>query len=216
MTAEAVHQICIIDGFGLPSAMPEPIGENIHSFQTLQTGFDHRLWSGEDVRDLIKARFDNDVLKSFDLLLPYSYKCDLARLCVTYIHGGLYADLGMRLVRRFEPPTSMGFAGFRSLSFLTSSWTTVSNGIFLTRPGRAELLESIQAIVRNCRARNYDAGPLYPTGPVLFGRSIAAAMLRSIAAGGVDDQWMGEVRRDPDGSGATHHFARTVQSSPST
>lgn len=206
-TARTIHQICIVEGYGLPAFLPESIGQNITSFRSIQTGYAHKLWTGEEIRDFLRREFDQKLLRSFDRLRPYSYKCDLARLCILYRFGGLYADLGMRLIHRYEPPTGMGFAAFRSLSFLTPSWTTMSNGIFFAEPGRRELLIALESVVRNCLAGHYGAGPLHPTGPVLFGRAIAMAMLERTALDGVDDQWIGEVRFAPDGSGTTHHVA---------
>ena len=165
----------------------------------------YRMWCGEELRDLIKKNFESDVLQAFDLLKPYSYKSDLGRMCIAFQNGGIYADLGMRFIRPFRPPSQAGIAAFRSLSFLTDSWTTMSNGIFWAASGRAELEITIRAIVRNVHDRYYGTNPLCPTGPVTFGRAIAHVAVQQGRLEQTSDQWIGEVRRISEKSLSTCH-----------
>ncbi|AWI89190.1 hypothetical protein C0214_13535 [Methylobacterium sp. DM1] len=202
-----LHQIYIVDGLQPPTEIPEFVQYNTKSMQDLHPKANYHLWCGDEIREFLNSSFDNDVLQSFDKLKPYAYKCDLARLCVVYEHGGIYADLGMRFIRPFLPPQHAGFAAFRSLSFLTDSWTTASNGLFWSRPRRKELEYSINAIIQNVRDEYYGTNPLCPTGPVLFGRSIARVAAETGRLELESDQWIGEVRRVSEKSLSTCHIA---------
>ena len=52
---------------------------------------------------------------------------------------------------------------------------------------------AIDYVVENCARRFYGASPLYPTGPVLFGRALAAALAERRQRDDADDQWIGRI-----------------------
>tara|TARA_Y100001970_G_scaffold271223_1_gene366118 strand:+ start:569 stop:1183 length:615 start_codon:yes stop_codon:yes gene_type:complete len=41
-------------------------------------------------------------MKAYDMLIPSAYKADLWRLCVLYIHGGIYGDLTQTFLREYD------------------------------------------------------------------------------------------------------------------
>jgi hypothetical protein len=143
---------------------------------------------------MIAEKFEPDVLQAFDLLRPYAYKADLARYCLLYIFGGLYVDLSIRPVNALKPPYGVGLATFRDYDFLSPSWTAITIGILWAVPGRQEFRIAIDYILDNCRTRYYGSNPLYPTGPVLLGRAMAAAMTAKRQQQDADDQWVGICR----------------------
>ncbi|MGH7048533.1 MAG: glycosyltransferase [Stellaceae bacterium] len=150
---------------------------------------------GTSFTRLLPKNFEPAVLQAFDRLRPFAYKCDLARLCLLYLYGGLYADLAMRAVSPIVAPDGIEFVAFRAMRFLSPRWTAMSNGLIWAEPRRLEMRLAIDFTLENCQLRYYGANPLYPTGPVLFGHAVAAASARLSMAAAIDDQWIGELRR---------------------
>jgi Glycosyltransferase sugar-binding region containing DXD motif len=194
-SVQQIHQILINDTFCLPSELPPVIQENTASFRTVYPHAQYRLWSGAELRDMISENFEFSVVDAFDLLKPFSYKCDLARFCLLYQYGGLYADLAMRAVSPIAAPEGIEFVAFKALRFLSPRWTAMSTGLIWAKPRRREMQFAIDYIVENCQLHYYGANPLYPTGPVLFGHAVAAVSARMSMAAAIDDQWIGELRR---------------------
>lgn len=181
-----IFQILIRDGQDFPAELPALVESNVRSIRSAHPDAVHQLLSGNEARSFIAAHFDSDVVAAYDLLKPYSYKADLARYCLMFIQGGLYVDLGIRFLTRFEPPLGTGLAVFRDLLTGPGPWG-VSNGLVYARAGRPELRTAIDLVVQNCKDRYYGATCLDPTGPGLFGRAIA------ICNNGLD-YWVGDTR----------------------
>ena len=188
-----IHQIFINEDDTLPK-FPLVIRENIRSVKVCYPKARYKLWGITELEAFIEENFDADVLECFKLLKPYAYKADLARYCLVYIYGGLYIDVGLRLLQPVEAPIGFGFLGFRDLLNGTSMWNAVSNGLFWTQNShRRELMLAIDSIVKNVRAKFYGANPLYPTGPVLLGKSISTIMTDSDCYQ-QNEFWIGEVK----------------------
>ncbi|ACI50449.1 hypothetical protein Gdia_0658 [Gluconacetobacter diazotrophicus PA1 5] len=189
-----VHQITILGNGKLPDNLPKIIENNISCIKEFYPDSEYKMWSGEDIRQFLLKNFSEEVLWAYDKIKPYAYKCDLARLCVLYIHGGMYIDLGVRLMNKWDIPSAKGLAAFRDVPFITPSWTALQNGLIWSLPGRPELKKAIDWIVENCRTRYYGSQPLYPTGPVLFGRACVATMVERGQNKSADDQHVGNCR----------------------
>ncbi|MFT8344943.1 glycosyltransferase [Gluconobacter oxydans] len=187
-----IHQIMIVDGGEIPEKIPEAFHINAIEIQELHKNIPYKMWGGTSVRELIKNNFDKSVLDTYDTLVPYAYKCDLARLCVLYVEGGLYVDLGVKLMREFKIPENVEFCVFRDLYQETNGFM-MQNGLIFSEKGRPELLHSINWIVQNCMNRYYGLNSLYPTGPVQLGRAVALVSATS-GPGGCPVQWIGECR----------------------
>jgi hypothetical protein len=174
--------------------LPPAIAENIASARAHHPAFRPRLWSGSALRETIAENFPPEVGEAFERLRPYAFKADLAKYCLLYLHGGLYVDLGIRLLSQFHPPAGAGLATFRDPDFLSPSWTAVGCGVIWAKPRRREFEIAIDYIVDNCRTKYYGASSLYPTGPALFGRAMIAAMAERKQRDDADDQWVGVAR----------------------
>ena len=189
-----LHQIFLVNGYDLPATLPPIIAQNTAALRSLYPDAEYRLWNGHTLRAMIAENFEPEVLAAFDLLGPYSFKADLARFCLLFLHGGLYVDLGIRFMNTLRPPVGIGLASFRDYDLMSRSWTAVAGGITWVVPGRRELRIAIDYVVENCRTKYYGSSPLYPTGPVLFGRALIAAMAEKRQGDDADDQWIGVSR----------------------
>lgn len=163
--------------------LPLGIIENINSFRRVHPGIPHQLFTISTIRKLIYDHFDAEVLAAFDGLKPFAYKSDLARYCIMYRYGGVYADISTYFLKPWSldhltsldhKATSctlaqMGlFQDFQSASI----WDT-NNGIFSSPPRHKALVMAIKLICENMKASYYGKNSLCPTGPVLFGKAIA-------------------------------------------
>lgn len=186
-TIEDIFQIFIQDDTGLPQEFPAKVARNMRSLRNAHPQAAYHLLKGDDIPGFLAAHFASDVLDAYQSLVPYAYKCDLARLCLLFVKGGLYVDLGIRLIRPLQPPLQSGLVAFRDLMVSSkNSWAVLSGLLFVT-PGRAELRTAIDLIVQNCKDRYYGATPLDPTGPSLFGRALAICNTAS-------DHWLGDTQ----------------------
>lgn len=189
-----IHQIMILDGGDVPENLPDMIVSNIESIKSLYPRARYHLWSGDEIRQFIFEHFTREVLEVYDDLVPFAYKADLARYCLLKIYGGMYVDLGIRLMNKWEIPIRKGVAAFKDVPFVTASWTTMQNGLLWSLPNRKEFIDVIDRIVKNHRQKYYGLNPLYPTGPVLLGKVFARVMIENGRKPQADDQHIGSCR----------------------
>ena len=155
---------------GAPLSLPPAVERNIASFQAHHPGMAHRLFDDEAIRDFLRHHMEADIVWAYEQLLPYAYRADLARLCLLYEFGGVYADLSV-FFHAGWPIRPGKLAVFRDRAVI-APWI-VSNTVISAPPRFAALEAAIRMIVSNCQRRYRGASALCPTGPVLFGKAIA-------------------------------------------
>ncbi|MBV1774388.1 hypothetical protein KSF73_01540 [Burkholderiaceae bacterium DAT-1] len=170
-----IFQITIIDNKSTPQSYPQEITENFNSVKLHYPDANHVLLDTNDILAFLEQHFEAEVLDAFNLLAPYAYKADLARYCLLYIYGGLYIDVGIRLLNRLIIPIDKKFYLFRDLTHSSNTPWAVSNGIFFANAGCNELRIAIDLVLDNIRKRFYGPNSLHTTGPALFGRAFAIA-----------------------------------------
>lgn len=189
-----LHQIFIVDDFVLPRSFSPTIQHHIDVARSLYPQAAYKMWSGNEIREFIKRHFSKDVLKAFDTLTPYAYKSDLARYCLMYIYGGLYFDLSMYMLNRWQIPRQCGVAAFYETYDGMECWASLQNSLLWSLPKRKEWKVLIEKIVSNCRNRYYGPHDHYVTGSPLLGRSFATVISENSNMLDIDDQYIGEVR----------------------
>ncbi len=187
-----IHQIFINEDDTIPD-FPLFIQENIRSVKVWYPEAKYQLWNRLELEAFIGQNFAPEVLKAFQMLKPFAYKADLARYCLLYIFGGLYIDVGLRLLKPINPPTEYGLIAFQDVQNSTCLWVSVINGLIWAKPKRNEFLIAVNMIVENCRNRWYGEDWLCPTGPALFGWAIVKEMAnKSMLVR--DDFWIGYIK----------------------
>lgn len=151
-------------------ALPQVIEENIASVVHHHPQLAHTLFDADRIHRLLKDRFPREVQRAFERLRPYAYQADLARYCILYEYGGLYADLSYHFLKPL-PIDPQRMVVFRD--FMWSSPWDASNGVIATPPRHPALAFAIQAVCANVRSEYYGPTVLCPTGPALFGKAIA-------------------------------------------
>jgi hypothetical protein len=157
-------------GRGEDIELPPMVAENIDSLKRHHPNLPHKLFSGEDILAFLEAKFPREVLDAYNTLKPFAYKADLARYCILYEMGGVYADLSMYFTR--PVPLDDGRpAVFRELVF-SAPWDT-GNALIASPPRHRAFGQAIDLVLANVRERYYGTTYLCPTGPTLFGKALA-------------------------------------------
>ena len=144
--------------------MPPKMQQNVELLKRTNPEFEVVVYDNETAREYIKAHFSEDVLRAYDTLIPFAFKCDLFRYCVVYKEGGVYMDI------KFEP-----IGGFKLLYLLknkqvwASEMANIANtGIFMCIPGNPILRRAIDMIKYNVANRRMGTWPSSVTGPHLL------------------------------------------------
>lgn len=196
-----VHQILIQKNKKKQKILPDLIKLNSSEAKRLHPKAKYIFWEEAEISKFIEENFDSIVFETYQNISAFAYKADLARYCILYIMGGMYIDLGIRMINSWNIPKTKGFSTFKELCFTADSWTIMQNGLIWSLPKRRELEICINWIVENYQKKFYGKTPLYPTGPVMFGRAIAFAMAEHGQSDKADDQWIGEYRwTTPEGA----------------
>ena len=155
---------------GQAAPLPPIVQQNVRSLTAAHAGWPHCIFSHDDIRDFLKDQFPSEVSRAFARLKPFAYKADLARYCLLYQSGGIYADLSYYFTRALPSHVSK-LVVFRDL-LCSSPWDT-SNGVFYAPAKHRVLAQAIESVCANVRRDYYGATPLCPTGPALFGQALA-------------------------------------------
>lgn len=157
-------------GRGEDLVLPTVVKQNIVSLKLCHPGLPHKLFSGEDIIRFLQERFTDEVLSAYNALRPYAYKADLARYCILYELGGIYADIS----HFFAKP--LPFDGHKPIVFRDllhgAPWGT-NNSVFAVPPRHKALRSAIELLCANVTRRYYGSTYLCPTGPALFGKALA-------------------------------------------
>lgn len=135
--------------------------------------YEYMFWDKQSIQDLMRSNNDYDCLDAFDKLKPYALKADLARYYIVNKFGGWYSDINNFQKTKFPDTENIDMIVFRERLFHTNTSWAVVCGYFYSKPNNPILTHVIDSIIYNTQNNFYGKNPLYPTGPSLFGRSIA-------------------------------------------
>jgi len=147
--------------------LPELMKINYQKMVNCAPRFEHNLFDEIDCYNFIKNNFDNDVLESYNKLIPSSYKSDLWRYCVLYINGGIYFDIKFICVNNFR------LIALTEQEYFVRDrepWNGTLNGLISVKPKNEIMLKCINQIVENVKNKYYGRDCLDPTGPGLLGK----------------------------------------------
>lgn len=82
--------------------IPERYRKFINSWNYNNNTFTYNFWSGKQILDLIQNNFP-EFVDFYKTLETVSSKCDFAKLCVLYSHGGICADLSITCKKDITP-----------------------------------------------------------------------------------------------------------------
>lgn len=168
-----LHSIYLTGGLTREAALPFRIESNLQSLREAHPDFPHTVYDDHSLRDFIRTNIGRDALVAFDSLLPLAYKADLGRYCLLLERGGLYADLSIHFFQAVADLSALKKLHVFRDGFSAAPWI-VSNSIIACPPRLLVFQRMIEKIIEHCRSRYYGFNPLCPTGPNLFGQTLAA------------------------------------------
>ena len=156
--------------------LPIHMNNRVEQLKKNNPRFEHYLYDDNDCREFIKNNFDENVVNTYDKLIPGAYKADLWRLCVLYIHGGIYMDIKLKCIN-----------GFRLIELTENNHfvkdrpgpLTVYNALIVSQKGNPFLWMGICRIIMNVKNNFYGIDALSPTGPRMLGNIILRRKLRT-------------------------------------
>ena len=164
-----IHQVYISKNNELPS---NQILEKIDNIKNLYSDYEYKLWTNDSIREFLKESFNQSVLETYDAILPYAFKADLARYCILYKYGGYYFDVAITLEEKIEYDHDVVLYEntFDKSVFGVEEWLDVieNDALFFKNPGHPLLKEIIKHIENNVYELNYGHHPLCITGPLLL------------------------------------------------
>lgn len=171
-----IHQILINDTNKLPDKLPEFHNFCFNQIKKIYPNSEYKLYSGEDIEKIIKNNFDKEVLLSYKKLKPYACKADLARYCILYLYGGLYADLNTYFVRNIPNTDCLNFFAFRDDPKASMQSWAVHNGIIYSDPKAKPLEKCIELIKMHCKKEYYGISSVDVSATTVLGRAITLSM----------------------------------------
>ena len=160
--------------------LPPKMKECVDLLKQQHTNFEHRVFDDSDCRDFISANFPKEVLIAYDSLIPGAYKADLWRLCILYIHGGIYMDIKLEFYNGTNLNIFLDKEYFANGGYVENGISRIGiyNAFMISKKGNPILLNCIQHIVSNVATKFYGRTPYCVTGPLLLGKIVEASKAR--------------------------------------
>ena len=118
---------------------PQEVERNIRLVREAHPWARHHLLGEQDIRSVISDHFGEEVLAAYGRLAPNSFRANLARYCLLFLHGGLYVDVGIRFISALRGPPDSGLVGFRDYWASATHANAICQGLVLAKAGRPEL-----------------------------------------------------------------------------
>jgi mannosyltransferase OCH1-like enzyme len=169
-----LSQIYITDD---SSELPELLVYSSSTTRECLSAFDHVLYGHDQLRSFIESSFPADVITAYDQLVPYSYKADLGKFCLAYAIGGWYVDVSIKFLKKISTvQDDVDIIYFNDLGdgLIPGRLSySVQASLFYSKPKNPVFEVAINKVVENCKNKNYGVTPVCPTGPGVFGASLA-------------------------------------------
>ena len=133
----------------------QKLQNNCRKIINLYTDCNYELFDDAKIRHFLKENYEEEILQTYNSLIPFSYKSDFARFCILYQIGGWYFDIGLKLNKRFEVGEDINLVFFRDLNIYAKASWACAGGIIYSKPGNKILSKAIELIVENVKT-NYD------------------------------------------------------------
>ena len=144
--------------------LPEGMNKAIETWYRLNPGYKVKLYSGESCENYIKQHFNDDVLKAYHSLKPYSYKCDLVRHLIMYNEGGWYTDARMECYKPLDELDALNKEFYVCVD-TPQQQLCMTTGFIGSVPKHPISKKMIDIILWNIGNRHYGMDCLAPTGP---------------------------------------------------
>ena len=128
--------------------------------------FNHYLYDDEDCKNFIEENFSQDVIDTYNKLIPGAFKADLWRYCILYINGGIYLDIKYYTISPFKLINFLDKEYF--VKDMDNSGGGIYNAFMICKKGNKILKKCIDQIVENVKNNYYGETEFHVTGPLLM------------------------------------------------
>ena len=116
-------------------------------------------------RKFVQKYFNDQVVETFDRLIPNSYRADFFRYCVLYMKGGVYID-----------PSILTYVGLKCIIPMDKDLVLVRDlgnndiwpGFMACVPKHPLMKQAIEAVMSNVKSNYYGTSAAAPTGAQLL------------------------------------------------
>lgn len=151
--------------------LPRELINNFKEIELENPNYKIKYYDDDMCRSFIKKNFNEKILKTYDCLVPGSYKADLFRYCLLYVNGGIYGDLSQQYL---VPMDKLVDREKDRLVLVSDEFDILclKNGVqisFMAAVPRLSIFkDAINKVVYNVKHKKYGCSFLSPTGPNLF------------------------------------------------
>ena len=136
--------------------------------------YEYILFDKDDRVLFIKENFDENILNTYNSIVPGAYKADFWRYCILYKYGGVIVDIDTicmgKLSDFIKDEIFVGLIDFNVNPFEGNH--NLANGFIAVVPNSKIMLECINRIVKNVQGNIIPNSKLDFSGPGLLGRSV--------------------------------------------
>ena len=148
--------------------LPNSVRTCIQNIKQTNPEFEHHLFNNHMCREFIKNNFAQEIVDTYDLIIPYAIKIDLWRYCVLYKNGGVYLDVKYSCINNFKFYYLSDKEYFCKDLDSPHSQGGIYNALIICKPNNDIMLKSINKVVENVRNKYYGKTALHPTGPLMI------------------------------------------------
>jgi hypothetical protein len=149
------------------SSVQLPIFKAVYNTIQCHPNYDFNFYDDIACRRMLQQHFPPAVLQAYDDLVPGAYKCDLWRICVLYVYGGLYVDMRYCPLVNFDDYIDIDTDYFCVNDVQLGH---IHNAVIAVVPKHPLFMEYINHIVDNIQKRRYGKTTLDITGPGALGK----------------------------------------------
>jgi len=157
----------------LSESIKDSMASVADSFAEVYPDCDYKFYDNEAAENFLRTKYEPKVFDAYKALRPLCYRCDLLRYCILFKKGGWYVDCGVTWIRPVKLPDHVELLAFRDIGRYTRNSWSCQGAVIYAKPGHPALARAIENVLDNVENNYYGMTPLCPTGPSLWGRSIA-------------------------------------------
>lgn len=144
-------------------AIPESMSYASRTWVDLNPDYEYNYYDDFISRKFIAENFADKVVQMYDRLIPGAYKCDLWRICMLYIRGGVYIDIKMGC----NIPLDDYITDDTDIILVQDVPDRYVYNAFMAAAPKCDVIKRIlDKIIYNIDNRIYGLSPCYTTGPI--------------------------------------------------
>jgi mannosyltransferase OCH1-like enzyme len=165
-----IHQIFISDN---DSPIRSQLKTNVEKIRSLYPEYDYNLYNDRMIQEILKNNFNHKTFQAYMDLKPYAFKADLARMCLLYLYGGYYFDIGIDIINRINLDEHDIVMVLGNTDKYHYNSILIENNFCFVKNKKNKIIKSIiDYIVDNVYNLDYNTHPLDITGPLAIGKII--------------------------------------------